>query len=170
MKPFPSRKSPRLIGYDYTQAGAYFVTVCVHNRRPLFGEIQQQVLHLNSAGDMVANWWAELPKKYPGVLIDAFVVMPNHMHGVVVLEDAGTNVANVPALPTVVGWFKAMTTNAYIRGIREADWPPFEQSLWQRSFHDHIIRSEQSLNAICEYIDNNPARWVEDVFYLDATP
>ena len=160
MTAYPQRKSPRLNGYDDTQAGAYFVSLCQQNRVSLFGEIADGELRLNAAGEMVCAWWERLPDKYPSLEIDHFVVMPNHFHGIVLLD------GRQPGLSTAMQWFKAMTTNAYIRGVKEQGWTPFERHLWQRSFHDHIIRDERGLDMIRGYITANPARWNEDKFHV----
>ncbi len=158
----PRRRSPRLQGYDYSQNGAYFVTICTQHRVCLFGEVVDGEMRLNDAGRMVELWWLKLPGKFPEVDIDLFVVMPNHFHGIVVLGTTGP--VSAP-LYTHLQWFKTMTTNAYIRGVKERDWETFPGKLWQRSFHDHIIRSEKELNTVREYILDNPARWEDDTFH-----
>ena len=157
---YPRRKSPRLKGYDYTRNGAYFVTVCVQNRLSLFGNVSGEMMVLNAAGEMVAEMWHNTHEKFTDVQLDHFVVMPNHFHAVVVLHSGGTG------LPDVMQWFKTMTTNAYIRGVKADHWTPFAGKLWQRSYHDHIIRDEAGLNAIRAYILINPARWSQDAFFI----
>ncbi|MBK8032201.1 MAG: transposase [Chloroflexi bacterium] len=159
MSSYPQRKSPRLPGYDYAREGAYFVTICQQNRACLFGDIADQELCLNPAGVMLRRWWERLPEKFPDAEIDHFVVMPNHFHGIVLLKGDQTRLSDA------VGWFKAMTTNAYIQNVKEQDWTPFEKRLWQRSYYDHIIRDEQGLEMIRRYVLTNPARWNEDTFY-----
>jgi putative transposase len=173
------RKSPRLSGYDYSQDGAYFVTVCVQGRLFLFGEIVAGNMRLNSAGQMLGKWWAELERKFPPLKIDEhYVVMPNHFHGIVWVQEeklfsrpiAIGSPANStlplakgghagPPLQRMVQWFKTMTTNEYIHGVKELGWPQFQGSLWQSGFYDHVIRDEASLNRIREYIATNPLRW-----------
>jgi REP-associated tyrosine transposase len=108
------------------------------------------------------------PARFADVEIDAFVVMPNHLHGVVVLPDrkaVGTEQAVTRSAPTigqVVGAFKSAVTVAYIRGVKSASWPPFRQRLWQRNYYEHVIRNEADLNRVRRYIDENPARWAFD--------
>jgi REP element-mobilizing transposase RayT len=116
---------------------------------------------------MVAECWERLPTKFPDVELDLFCVMPNHFHGILVMvRSAGAHTgAPLPSLSTVLQWFKTMTTNAYMRGVREQNWESFHGKLWQRSFHDHIIRSEESLNMLRAYTQQNPARWEADEFY-----
>ena len=158
------RKSTRLPEYDYSQQGAYFVTVCVQNREGLLGRIFKGEMHLNQAGIAVARWWKELEKKFPLVKIDEYyVVMPNHCHGIVFIsEPSGPDVEGGhagPPLQRVVQWFKTMSMNEYIHGVKEHSWKPFKGHLWQRSFYEHVIRNDEALNRIREYIKYNPQRW-----------
>lgn len=115
---------------------------------------------------MVAWWWAELANKFPSVQLDAFIVMPNHVHGITGLslaqESDGRPHRGAPTLGEVVGWFKAMTTNAYIKGVKQQGWTPFPGRLWQRRYYDHIVRDEPDLGRIREYITGNPGKWHED--------
>ena len=164
------RRSIRLKNYDYSQAGAYFVTVCAQSRECLFGEIADGVMVMNDAGEMIEQWWMKLPDNFSTVENDAYVVMPNHFHGIIVLAGAGPRACPdsgrthgcAPTLGDVMIWFKTMTTNQYIRGVKESHWPLFPGKLWQRNYYEHIIRNEEELNKIREYIINNPVRWVED--------
>ena len=158
---YPQRRSPRLKGYDYGQAGGYFVTICVQHRLYLFGAVVDEIMQLSAAGQMVAEWWSHVPERYEAITLDCWVVMPNHCHALLFVDDPGVSISRV------VQWFKIMTTNAYIRGAKEHGWPEFEGKLWQRSFHDHIIRDERDLNNIRHYIATNPARWHEDRFHVD---
>ena len=187
------RRSLRLRDYDYSQAGAYFVTICTQNRECLFGEIADDEMRLNDAGQMVERWWVKLLTKFPSVETDEYVVMPNHFHGIVVLVGAalcgrpgGEVVVEVlsdrrhqghsrpgtghphrgaPTLGDIMDWFKTMTTNDYIRGVKQHGWATFPGKLWQRNYHEHIIRNEESYQKIADYILNNPAKWAEDKFY-----
>ena len=162
------RRSTRLPGYDYAQPGAYFVTLCVQQRECLLGEIESAGMACNEAGAMIEMWWRELPRKFPACSGDAFVVMPNHMHGIIVIDElAGADARHKDAhtsasLPRIVQWFKTMTTNAYIRGVDERGWMPFARRLWQRNYYEHIVRDEIDLNRIREYILNNPLNWEDD--------
>jgi REP element-mobilizing transposase RayT len=171
------RSSIRLKDYDYSQAGAYFVTICTHNRECLFGEIGDGEMGLNEPGIMVISGWEQLNERFTAVRIDAYVVMPNHIHGVIwlvgaplvgALDDgirattrrATTRVA--PTLGDVVGAFKSITTDEYIRGVKMLGWAPFPGRLWQRNYYEHIIRSDKALNAIRAYIQANPCQWQDD--------
>lgn len=167
----PARKSPRLKDYDYTQDGAYFVTICTQNRMHLFGSVVDQEMRLNAAGMMVAGCWQWMSEKFADVELDGFVVMPNHVHGIIGLNgaigigDRATTLGRPYGVSDVVGWFKTISTNHYMRGVKQADWEPFLGKLWQRSFHDRIIRSEKECNTLREYMLTNPARWEDDTFY-----
>ncbi len=152
------RRSPRLQGYDYAQQGAYFVTSCTQHRVCLLGDVIDGEMRLNDAGRMIAAWWAKLPEKYPHLDLDAWVIMPNHVHGIVVIMDDEPQIA----LDRMMQWLKTMTTNAYIRGAKEQGWEPFPGKLWQRSYHDKIVRHARALEAIRDYIVANPAHWAED--------
>jgi putative transposase len=180
------RRSLRLQNYDYSLPGAYFVTVCTQDRPCLFGNVADDTMRLNDGGRMTERWWFELNRQFPAVETDEFVVMPNHFHGIIVipvgadlrvgpvpegthtgapLPDArathqGTHVG-VP-LPKIIQWFKTMTTNEYIRGVKTASWPAFKRRLWQGNYYEHIIRDEDSLNRIRKYIVDNPVRWAFD--------
>lgn len=151
--------APRKPGHDYTAAGICFVTVCTQHGLPLFGDVRDGEMHLSPAGDMLVHWWGELAHKYATVTPDTFIVMPNHIHGLLGFGQTGA-----AALPDVMRWYKAMTTNAYMRGVREANWPRFPGKLWQRSYYDHIVRDAPSLDRIRRYIHHNPVNWHRDRF------
>ncbi len=170
-----NRRSIRLKGYDYSQAGAYFVTICVQKRECLFGQIADREMALNDAGRMVERWWDELNNKFPQSETDEYMIMPNHFHGIIVTVGADLRVcpnqtgahqqtgahAGAP-LPKIVQWFKTMTTNEYIRGVKKHHWPSFPGKLWQRNYYEHIVRDEIELHRIREYIVNNPLQWELD--------
>jgi REP element-mobilizing transposase RayT len=167
------RRSIRLRGYDYTQAGAYFVTIVMRDRACLFGEVVNGEMRRNDGGRMIEQWWFELNHKFSTVETDEFMIMPNHFHGIVVISGlpvgadlrVGPNSegAHVGApLPTIIQWFKTMTTNTYMRGVKTQGWPRFHGQLWQRNYYEHIVRSESELSRIREYIANNPAQWEMD--------
>ena len=159
------RRSIRLKGHDYTHPGAYFVTVCVQNRECLLGEIVEGTMIANGPGRMVQSVWNDIPAHYSGVGIDAFVVMPNHIHGIVTLATHGMQAGGLDpllSLPDVVHRFKSLTTSRYISGFHHEGWLPFDRRLWQRNYYEHVVRSERELERIREYIVGNPAKWEED--------
>ncbi|MCK8816335.1 transposase [Natroniella sulfidigena] len=170
------RKRLRLEEYDYSQNGYYFVTLCTKNKESLFGEIINNESSLNEAGQMIEKWWIKLEDKF-NLRLDKYIIMPNHFHGIIQLktnscadsiseeddiciEKAGRHPGlPLPSLSKIMQWFKTMTTNEYIRKVREDDWQPFNKKLWQRSFYDRVIRSEDELNQTRKYIINNPRKW-----------
>ncbi|GMT42692.1 MAG: hypothetical protein IEMM0002_1103 [bacterium] len=172
------RRSIRLKGYDYSCAGAYLVTICTRGRECLFGEMVNEDVVLNGMGRMVKTWYLKLPNKFPDIKCDEHVVMPNHIHAIIqnVGTDQGELVGADPRvcpdneqgertgspLPRVIQWFKTMTTNAYIRGVRQNQHLSFPIKLWQRDYYEHIVRNENALNRIRGYIRNNPLQWELD--------
>ena len=227
---YPSRQYIRLKEYDYAQAGLYFITICTHNRKCLFGNVADGKMVLNDAGKMIETQWQELTKRFPNIVLHQYVVMPNHVHGIIQIVEtavvgaalvaarnnspenpvgaplvgahentvANNNVvqnnnrattrvaptditgdnngAATRAAPTTINTinktigdmmdaFKSITTVEYIRGVKNSGWPPFNAKIWQRSYHDHIIRNQQSYVNISEYIINNPMKWKDDKFF-----
>jgi REP element-mobilizing transposase RayT len=165
------RRSIRLRGYDYSQAGAYFVTLCTHNRECLFGEIANGAMQLNTAGKIVADEWLKIAQIRDEIELDEWAVMPNHLHGIVVFTDNVGEIHEFPlrmtqtqrrqmALPKLVGRFKMLSAKQ-INILRNTLGIP----LWQGNYWEHIIRDENDLRRIREYICNNPARWEEDDLY-----
>ena len=173
-----TRKPNRLQHYDYSQPGYYFVTTCTQNRKELFGKIVDGQMIPNAAGKMVAKTWHELSIFYHGIRTDQFQIMPNHLHGIIIIVGDGPRaVPNearfnpngqprgvVPtfSLSEVVHRFKSLTTRLYIEGVKTKGWEPFNAKLWQRSFYDHVIRDDESLDDIRAYIKNNPQNWALD--------
>ena len=171
----PRRRAMRLKEFDYAATGAYFISIVTQNRSCLFGDIVDGKMQLNNAGETVSRCWHELNSKFSSIKTDEFVVMPNHIHGIVIIADAtvgadlrvGPPIVQTGAhagapLPKILQWFKTMTTNAYIHGVKGFDWPAFRGRLWQRSYYEHVIRNDDSLNQIRQYIIDNPARWEFD--------
>ena len=165
------RRSTRLKGYDYSQAGAYFITIVTQGRVCLFGDVIDGEMLLNDAGEMAREVWDGMPDRFPSVEMDEFVVMPNHVHGVIFIHQPHTptvgaslvGAQNVgPALGDMVGAYKSLTTVAYGKGVREMDWPPFHKRLWQRDYYERIIRNESEIALAREYIANNPMKWELD--------
>ena len=164
------RRSIRLPEWDYHAPGAYFVTLCTQHRQCMFGSIHQDQMVLNAAGEMIQTHWRQIPARFPKIQVDTFVIMPNHVHGIIILgktltegaldreEDAGS----APTLGAVIGALKSLTTNDHIRGVRDRDWPPFDRKLWQRNYYERIIRNDREWNALRRYIQDNPIRWAQD--------
>ncbi|HEU4743061.1 MAG TPA: transposase [Meiothermus sp.] len=185
------RRSIRLKGFDYSSVGAYFVTVCVQGRMGLFGELVDGEMHLSPAGEMVSRVWAQIPRRFPGWQTDVFVVMPNHVHGVLAASGdhkdrpysesdprrdeprvrpdhpEGTTAGS---LGRVVQAFKSLTTVKYARGVKGSGWPPFDKRLWQRNYYERILRDEDKLQVVREYIVHSPLAWHTDEENPNAHP
>ena len=146
------RRSIRLQGYDYTQAGLYFITICIWQRECLLGHVINSTVELNHYGQGVLYNWNILAKKFSNVELGEFVIMPNHIHGITKLIEPGSE-----PLSEVIRSFKTSSTRR-INQIRELIGVP----VWQRNYYEHIIRNEESFNRICEYIINNPLSWEQD--------
>ena len=148
--PYYSRKPTRIPKYDYSNNNCYFITLCTKNRNCIFGTPKQ----LNYFGNVVKKHILELESHYAGLCVDRFVVMPNHIHLLLSMNMGKKN----PDIRYVVAMFKAGVT-------REIRTVAGEMEVWQRSFHDHIIRNEKSYEKIWNYIEDNPRKWEEDCFY-----
>ena len=160
------RRSTRLQGYDYAEAGIYFVTLCTVDRECLFGEIIGESMQPSRAGDIVQEVWLRSPTLRSEIALDAMVIMPNHLHGIVIIQTVGATgrspLQPVPgpakrSLGALIAGFKAATTKR-INAWRGTPGSP----VWQRNYYDRIIRDEDELWRIREYIANNPAQWAVD--------
>lgn len=168
-KTCPDCRSIRLKGYDYARPGAYFVTICTQNRVCLFGDVVNGKMRLNDTGDIVRQCWLDMPAHCSTAVLDEFVVMPNHIHGVIVLGDAPVGATHASPLPTrprgprrqsiasIVGSFKSAVT----KRLNERRGTP-GASVWQRNYYEHIIRDDAAWQRIREYIANNPLQWALD--------
>jgi len=178
------RRTIRLRHYDYSQAGMVVVTICACQRECFFGNVSGRDMALNDAGRMVGAAWYQLPERFAGLGLDAFVIMPNHIHGIFILgprqgepsvgpvsiDKAGFKKVSGTLDGTVgriVQAFKSITTNKYIDGVRRWGWKPFPGKLWQRNYWEHVIRNDDELTGIREYIHSNPVQWACDS--LNAT-
>ncbi|MBI2300097.1 MAG: transposase [Armatimonadetes bacterium] len=174
-EPRQSRRSVRLQGYDYSQAGGYFVTIVAAGRECLFGRVEDGEVGLSELGRIVETEWLRAPEVRDGVELDAFVVMPNHVHGILVFDGAGdaeratcrsplpgggdVGRASGPgraSLGSLVGCFKASVTAEARRGGLAA------ASVWQRGYFEHVIRSDKALMRLRRYIEENPWHWADD--------
>lgn len=187
------RRSIRLKGYDYSQEGLYFITICCQNRIWRFGEIINGEMLLNEFGEIAYNEWIKLTERFPNFELDVFQIMPNHMHGIIVLKDVGATLAvalndsddlngagaspartileisiaqinsNSPSVSDMVGAYKSLVANACLSIYKLNN--ERMGKLWQRNYYEHIIRNEQSYINISNYIINNPSKFTEDKFY-----
>jgi putative transposase len=175
-----NRRSIRLKGYDYSQPGAYYITICTYQRQCLFGKVEHQEMVLNESGRIVWQCWQDLPNHYAHVCLDEFTIMPNHLHGILILmeidppigdpttEMVGAGFKPAPtqncrrhALPEIIRGFKTFSS----RRVNDALTSP-GAPLWQRNYYEHIIRNETELDAIRQYICQNPLNWEKDEEYF----
>lgn len=149
-------ETTRLKNWDYTRDSWYFITVCTMGRENLFGTIENGIINLNENGRIVEQCWFDLPNHYSNLILDAFVVMPNHIHGIMIIDNTQSHSKThgifefVRALKT----FSSRRMN-YLNNTAG-------KQRWQTRFHDHIIHDEQELKRIQQYIHNNPSSWVND--------
>ena len=157
------RRSIRLPDYDYAQSGAYFVTLCAHKRECLFGEVVADAMILSPIGQVVSDTWLALPMHFENIALDAFVVMPNHFHSIVQIvadaakQDAPEHGTQSGSLAAVVQNFKSVSTRK-INQMRELS----GRTVWQRNFHERIIRNQRELDAKRQYVADNPLQWALD--------
>jgi len=165
------RRSIRLKGYDYSRAGAYFITICTHGRECLLGDLSDGVMRLNEYGNIVRDEWLKTGKIRHNVVMDEFVIMPNHIHGIIIITDhrrgdrpVAPTPEPIPASgpkPKSIGSFIAGFKSTVTKQVNELRGAPGAK-LWQRNYYEHVIRDEGDLNRIRQYILDNPARWAED--------
>lgn len=187
------RRSIRFPNYNYSQTGMYFITICTHNKICRFGTVEQQIMQLNPMGERGSMQWQALPQRFTHIEMDAFVVMPNHVHGIInitanpdstpkgrplhqngrpqgsPLPGAHITDAHFAAAPTVgdmVGAYKSLCVHDCLQWINVNEPCLRLGKLWQRNYWEHVIHNEQELNNIRQYITDNPRRWHEDALYL----
>ncbi|HNS42426.1 MAG TPA: transposase [Taishania sp.] len=184
--------SARLQNWDYGSNGAYFITICTQNREHFFGEIVDGKMQLNELGQLAEKYWLEIPDHFPFIELGNFVIMPNHTHGILILDsdsdtgsDTGSNCRDAINRVSTIGTTADNTTTGGVTGNKN---PMLHQNIsriirwykgrcsfemrkihadfaWQSRFHDHIIRDTPSFKRIQTYIDNNPMNWNKDKFY-----
>ena len=156
----PARRKTRLPGWDYRSPGPYAITICTQHRKWFFGEVVDGRMIHSPAGIMIVAVWREMATEFPRVALNAFVVMPNHLHAIVRLSPEGP--AGNPTLGDVVQRFKSITTARYSAGVHDHDWEPYDRRLWQWDYYDHIVRGANGLDRCRRYIRANPANWATD--------
>jgi REP element-mobilizing transposase RayT len=171
------RRSIRFAGYDYRTSGGYFVTICTAKKRCVFGTIENGAMRLHPYGRMAETCWHALPEHFPNVVLDEFVVMPNHIHGIMIFQESQhvgaqhaaplQNVAS-GSLGAIVRSFKSAVTRAINIHRAERNLAPVH--VWQRNFYDRIIRDEKELNDTQRYIIENPQHWETDKNHPMARP
>lgn len=158
----PQRKSTRLKDYDYSQDGYYFITMCTQNRKNILSIVGEgfSLPKLTQYGEITEKLLLEITKRYEEINIDKYVIMPNHIHLLIALKNDGRGNPS-PTIDRAMGWFKYMATKE-INNL----YGTFCRKIFQRSFHDHIVRGDEDYREIWQYIDNNPTKWTEDKFYI----
>jgi len=146
---YVKRKSPRLQGYDYRTPNYYFITICTHKKINIFGTEDQR----NDLGNIAEKGFLQIAEHFSDIEVDKFVIMPNHVHAIIILKNEKDN------LSTVIGSYKSYVTKK-IHNLRP------ELTVWQKSFHDHVIRNQKSYEKIWCYIDTNPMKWKEDCYFV----
>lgn len=176
------RRSIRLKDYDYAQSGGYFVTICTQGWKCLFGKVVDEEMRLGQYGHMVQTCWEALPGRYTHIMLDAFVVMPNHMHGILIITDPNISAVGAGSprpystestqrdeeplrlhtLGQMVAYFKYQSTK-HINQMRRTP----GTKVWQRNYWERIIRGGDEMDRMRQYIDENPARWYGDRLYVE---
>jgi putative transposase len=166
------RRSIRLKNYDYSQGGAYYITIVTYRRASLFGRIVSEEMQLSDCGKIADECWRAIPEHFPNFEVDAYVIMPNHIHGILVTHEIGLATWSPSAgarhasplrphgvepgsVGAIVGSFKSAVTKRIGREIKST-------SIWQRNYYEHVIRDERDLKRIQDYIQSNPANWEGD--------
>jgi putative transposase len=163
------RKSIRLKEYNYSQPGEYFVTMCTHDKKCVFGKVMEENTLLSPIGEIAKKCWEEIPEHYPCVILDEYAIMPNHVHGIIIITEGRDLINQIPTtennfplmknpketLGKIIRYYKARSAKL----IHNSGYVDFQ---WQSSFYDRIVRSDKELNKIRDYITDNPLKW-----YLD---
>jgi REP element-mobilizing transposase RayT len=134
--------------------------MCTEDRVHRFGAVQDTCMMRNPVGEMIQEMWLEMEREFPMITLDDFVVMPNHVHAIVLLDSE--DIEHNPTLGNVIQRFKSFSTTRYINGVREQGWEPFDGRLWQRNYYEHIVRNDRDLERCRAYIEANPANWNTD--------
>ncbi len=174
------RRSIRLQDYDYTQDGMYFITICCHQKLHYFGEVLNYEMHLNDLGEIAKEYWLAIPQHFPKVQLHEFVIMPNHIHGIIEFVGAKNFSPNIEKDHSIENFNRAKdltplrgtskTIGSVVRGYKVGVTKWIRQNtsitdIWQRNYFEHIIRNDNSFNTIREYIMTNPEKWPQDKFY-----
>lgn len=183
------RRSIRLNGYDYTQNGNYFLTICTRNRECLFGDVRDGKMYLSNYGGLVNECWQEIPIHFPQIVLHEYVIMPNHVHGIIEINNPQSTGANMGVCTNAVGvganvvgvgannysplrtpqsrpCGTSRTVGSVVRGFKIGVTKQMGFSPWQRNYYEHIIRNDESYQNIVQYMAQNPLKWEEDCFYF----
>ena len=176
MPQLKQRKLNRFKDHGYALNGYYFVTICSKNREDIFGQYKRPVgaalvparnnIQLSIIGQIIDNQLNNLSNQYDNVVLDQYIIMPNHIHGILIIQNNDickrARTSGAPTLSTIIRSFKSKSSMAYLNHLKQNnEYKPV--NIWQRSFYDHIIRTNNSLDAIRQYIANNPENWENDI-------
>ncbi|MCK4730578.1 MAG: transposase [Candidatus Aenigmarchaeota archaeon] len=179
-----TRKNNRLRNYNYSDNGWYFVTICSRGRKNIFVEINNKYvgeglapsrdntpvqykdnIKLSKIGKIIDKQWNDIPNQYDNIELDEYIIMPNHIHGIMIVDnqvELREGASPSPTICDVIRSFKSKSSLEYLKYIKQNNLD-ISGKIWQRSFYDHIIRNERSLDAVREYISNNPENWEQDI-------
>lgn len=171
---FHHRRSVRLLEYDYSFPGSYYVTICTRDKRHLFGRILNDQMRRNDCGEIAHREWFRSAELRQDIALDAFIVMPNHVHGIIIIRRGIPPTRDAPtverfgklvagSLPTLVRAYKSAVTKSINESLNTPGSP-----VWQRNYYEHVIRDEEEMNRIREYIMTNPLRWRSDRYNTDS--
>jgi REP element-mobilizing transposase RayT len=160
-----NRKSIRLKEYDYSQTGEYFITICTYNRKNIFGDIIHEEMQLSQMGTIVQRYWKDIPDHFQNVELDDYIIMPNHIHGIIILNNPVGAIHESPlpmnqlqrrkmTLSKIIGRFKMITAKEI-----NILYNTVGSHVWQRNYYEHIIHNDKELNNIRDYITDNPLKW-----------
>jgi putative transposase len=165
--PHPTRKLLRLPDHDYSRAGPYFVTICTYHKLCRLGTVRGEQVDLSLAGEAAHKTWYALPERFPQLVLDEFIILPNHVHAILAIVGAGLAPPPVPStqgdhavscsLPSIIGAFKSISTIKINRLLKRSGLP-----FWQRSYYEHIIRNGDDMKNAQRYIQENPLKWSSD--------
>lgn len=162
------RRLIRIKGYDYSRKGIYFITIGTQNRKEILssvgaGPVSAQKIELTYIGKIIQDVYINLEKEFKNIKLHNYIIMPNHIHGIIEIKRADTGPA--PTLGDIICSFKTRTTVYIIKEIKEGKIEAFDKRLWQRNYYEHVIRNEKEYWQIYEYIENNPLNWNKDECY-----
>lgn len=160
-KHLPNRRTTRLTNYDYSSEDLYFITICSEGFKSTFGDIINQKIKLSILGRIVNDVWNNLTSRFNNIVLHEFVIMPNHIHGIIEIKNHGEC-----TLGEIIGAFKSLTTLKYIKVIKQNNLTPFDRRVWQKNYFEHIIRGSKSHEKIAAYIIENPIYWDDDRYYI----
>ena len=162
-----NRRSIRLKGYDYSRRGFYFITICCHEKEKRLGEVIDKKVIMNEFGEIAFAEWLKLSERFPNIILHEFIVMPNHIHGIIEISErqVGAALAAAPTIGNIIGAYKSLVFNESLKIYKNQN--EGMGKLWQRNYYEHIIRTQESYLKIKEYILSNPEKWENDKFFID---